>query len=682
VKLPNWKAALPPWNNNFYPPANDLDRHQRTHPTPAMAAITTASLSRKLTRLEAAAQNRTTTDATVEAPLWEPRPTNIPQGRAYDSPADILGYGGAAGGGKRLSVDTPIATPRGWTTMGDLRAGDQIFDEAGHDCNVVHAFPAEMSQAAFAVEFSDGSIIEADAEHLWRTCTSHESAGAVRTTAEIAATLYDERRLNHLIAVGSTLDLPDRYIVGVRPISPRLMRCIAVDSPSHLYLAGRQLIPTHNSDLLLGLAVTRHQRSLILRRESSKPLRALIDRAREILGDRGSLNENTGVWRGLPGGRQIEFGGCKDAGDEQAYRGRPHDLIGIDEADQFLEMQVRFLLGWLRTTDPRQRCRVVLAFNPPSTATGRWLLRFFGPWLDPTHPRPAKPGELRWYATLPRGAEIERPDGEAFVHAGSTIRPLSRTFIPARVTDNPDLMATGYLAQLQGLPEPLRSQLLEGDFRAGVQDDPWQVIPTAWVEAAQKRWERHRLIKEGPPDGARLEALGVDVARGGRDQTVIAKRYGSWFDVKAFPGKRTPDGESVALLVKQELTDNALVNIDAIGIGASPVDACRRLLRGARIFPIISSNPVQATDRTGLLRFVNVRAYLYWSMREALDPANKRNVALPPSRELLADLTAPTWSKTATGIKVEPKADIVKRIGRSPDLADACVYALALPAGP
>ena len=43
------------------------------------------------------------------------------------------------------------------------------------------------------------------------------------------------------------------------------------------------------------------------------------------------------LWSGLPGGRQIEFGGCKDPGDEQAYRGRPADLIVFDEADQFTE---------------------------------------------------------------------------------------------------------------------------------------------------------------------------------------------------------------------------------------------------------------------------------------------------------------------------------------------------------
>src|SRR5215813_7892594 len=160
------------------------------------------------------------------------------------------------------------------------------------------------------------------------------------------------------------------------------------------------------SDLILGLAITHHKRSLILRKQH-KDLGALTDRAREILGTLGSFNANSGVWRGLPGGRQIEFGGLKDPGDEQHYRGRPHDFIGIDEADQVPEFQVRFVLGWLRTTDPDQRCRAVLGFNPPSSAEGRWLIDFFGPWIDPKHTRPALSGELRWYATLPDGQEVE-----------------------------------------------------------------------------------------------------------------------------------------------------------------------------------------------------------------------------------------------------------------------------------
>jgi hypothetical protein len=68
---------------------------------------------------------------------------------------------------------------------------------------------------------------------------------------------------------------------------------------------------------------------------------------------------------------------------------------------------------------------------------------------------------------------------------------------------------------------------------------------------------------------------------------------------------------------------------------------------------------------------------LWWRMREALDPVNGYDLALPPDRELFADLCAPRYKRTPRGIQVETKDEIKKRIGRSPDKGDSAVYALA-----
>jgi hypothetical protein len=423
------------------------------------------------------------------------------------------------------------------------------------------------------------------------------------------------------------------------------------------------------TDLALGLAITNHRRSAIFRREATQ-LRAILDRAREILGGRGRLNEVSGVWRDLPGGRQIEFCGVKDLGDEQKYRGRPKDLLVLDEADQFLEGQFRFLAGWVRTTVPGQRCRILLTFNPPSTAEGQWITHYFGPWLDRQHPQPARPGELRWYAQID-GKEVEC-EGKPFEHKGETITPQSRTFIPAKLEDNPYLMATSYGATLQALPEPLRSQLLKGDFTAGIRDDDWQVIPTEWVRKAQARWTPDK------PPRTSLTCLGVDVARGGTDKSVLSRRYGIWFaPLEKHPGKSTPDGASVvghiakALVVREDQV--ADVNIDVIGIGASVYDGCSTI----KVSPngINFGEGTDKTDRTGQLHFRNVRAWAYWNLREILDPDTGDKLALPQDSELLADLTAARWKMTAQGIQLESKDDIKKRIGRSPDCADAVVLA-------
>lgn len=444
------------------------------------------------------------------------------------------------------------------------------------------------------------------------------------------------------------------------------------------------------TDLACGLALTEHRVTGIFR-ENGTELTGVIDRLTGLLGSRDGFNGQDKIWRTTtPDGvqRQIELGSYPNPGDETKYQGRPHDLLVFDEAANHREAAVRFLMGWMRSTDPRQkRCRALFTFNPPTTADGRWVIAFFAPWLDKKHPNPARPGELRYFATI-KGKDFEVPDARHFVLApdGSSriydfdpaqytgeksveiIVPLSRTFIPSRVSDNPYLMGTSYVSVLQGLPEPLRSQMLNGDFGAGVKDDAMQCIPTAWVEAAQARWVRPA---QKPP----MDSLGIDVARGGDDNTIIARRHAMWFDeALVYPGKETPDGPTVAGLTIAAKRDDAPMHIDVIGVGASPYDFLNS--NGQQVMGVNVSEKSLATDKSGRLRFFNQRSELIWMMREALDPANNTGIALPPDRQLLVDFTAPTWSVSGFTVKVESRDEIVKRIGRSPDWLSAYVLAL------
>ena len=81
---------------------------------------------------------------------------------------------GATGAGKALALDTPIPTPAGWTTMGDLEPGDAVFDDRGQPCMVIAATPVMHDRPCYEVEFSDGTVVVADAEHLWQTQTAAE----------------------------------------------------------------------------------------------------------------------------------------------------------------------------------------------------------------------------------------------------------------------------------------------------------------------------------------------------------------------------------------------------------------------------------------------------------------------------------------------------------------------------
>lgn len=436
------------------------------------------------------------------------------------------------------------------------------------------------------------------------------------------------------------------------------------------------------TDLLLGVALTQHRRSILFRREYAQ-LRAIEERARELIGSRGRYSPGGRLWR-FDGGRTLEFGAVQRPGDERRFQGRPHDLKAFDEITHFRESQFRFLTGWLRSADPGQRCRVIAAGNPPTDAGGDWVIRFWAPWLDPKHPRPAAPGELRWFA-MAGGEEVEVEGPEPFDHRGERVAPRSRSFVAARVEDNPFLMQAGYKATLQALPEPLRSQMLLGAFGAGRPDDPWQVVPTAWAVAAQARWR-----PDGRPPGM-LTALGVDVARGGRDRTVLTARAGVWVAPQILEaGADTPDGGAVVARIVRCLAEDkgaraeaprgeakVPVLIDVIGVGAAVYDLARE--RGLAAVALNGAAASPARDRSGQLGFANRRAEWWWRLREALDPEAGDGLALPPEPELLADLSAPRWRLTAAGIRIEGKDEIIRRIGRSPDRGDSLAYALADP---
>lgn len=297
-------------------------------------------------------------------------------------PSDMVVIAGRPSMGKALSLDTPIPTPCGWTTMGAVRVGDQVFDDGGRPCTVTAATPVQLDRRCFVVVFDDGEQITADAEHRWMVLVDGGCEGRILTTQDMASAgashvfsipasqplSYPERALptepyefgarlalgaeaglavagsatgepaatSHgghpptgrgriprayleaglaqrsellrglLEAAGTSVrdrreyatddrDVADDVVELARSLgmAPRLhlvpdgtggsrfrivlgtpgeavlrtigeirstpsvpVRCIEVDSPSHLYLAGRACVPTHNTSFVLNLALT------------------------------------------------------------------------------------------------------------------------------------------------------------------------------------------------------------------------------------------------------------------------------------------------------------------------------------------------------------------------------------------------------------------------------------------
>jgi hypothetical protein len=423
------------------------------------------------------------------------------------------------------------------------------------------------------------------------------------------------------------------------------------------------------TDLLVGLALTQHKKSLVLRR-LNKEVDGLAGRFEEVIGSRDAYNSQKGKWR-LDRNRIIDLGGCQHEGDKQGYKGNPHDLIGFDEVGDFTESQYEFIIGWNRSVDKKQRCRVVAAGNPPTTPEGMWVVRRWAAWLDPRHPNPAEEGELRWFTTGENGKEIEVDGAGPHLIGSELVNAKSRTFIRSTLADNPDLAETDYDRTLAALPEEYRDAYRDGRFDRALRDAPFQCIPSSWAMAAQARWT------PDPPVGVPMTGIGVDVAQGGDDRTVLAPRYDGWFsELIVAEGKSTPTGSEVAALIVGNRRDGASIILD-MGGGFGGQTMMRLRDNGIECHSHVGAN--KATGRTAdkKLGFSNLRSQIWWRLREALDPDQPGGspVSLPPDRELLADLTAPQYEIGPHGIKVEPKESVVKRLGRSPDRGDAVAMA-------
>ena len=446
--------------------------------------------------------------------------------------------------------------------------------------------------------------------------------------------------------------------------------------------------------LIAILSILRHTRSVIFRFDA-KQLRGLVDDLAAFVGTLTGLNRQAGVFRFSDRAEHmVEWGGIGGPGDASAWQGRAHDLLCIDEATQIPQNTYEYLKTWLRTTIQGQRCRILLTFNPPGGpddiggGSGRWVIDYFAPWIDERHPNQADPGELRYFGPDPETMEIvECVDGSPYElemtdadgkQLTYMYTPESRTFIPAKVHDNPYLRNTQYERNLLSLKDPvLRRQMLLGDFRSGIMDAEYQVIPTAWIDEAMGRWT---------PEGRRepMTAMGVDVARGGRDSTVLARRHGWWWDtLESKDGIKCKDGPTVAAFCTETVRDGAEIDIDVVGVGSSPHDFLVKA--GAHVCAVNGSRQKGLPKLDPIMEFANLRSCLYWMARMILDPANGLMPSMPKDNRLRAELIAHRYDRNGGKIAVERKEDMKKRLGFSPDSADAfvasCLNALDTPGG-
>lgn len=212
-------------------------------------------------------------------------------------------------------------------------------------------------------------------------------------------------------------------------------------------------------------------------------------------------------------------------------------------------------------------------------------------------------------------------------------------------------------------PNPLAESKLLGWFPSESEE---QIIPMAAVDAAQRRVE-----KPGHP-----VRLGVDVARGGGDESVIAIFQGNHSEILwTYEGAdtMTVSGNAVRF-IKQYLPSE--VRVDVIGVGAGVYDRLEELRRlgdlpeGTKIISVgVGESPVGSEDFTE--EFVMLRDQLWWMIRLGISEMD-----LPDDALLSSQLIAPRWGPNQRGkVKVESKDDMKKRGVKSPDRAEAIMLA-------
>jgi len=384
-----------------------------------------------------------------------------------------------------------------------------------------------------------------------------------------------------------------RYIIAARKIPSRPMRCITVDNPTGLFLAGRQMIPTHNSFALIMAPLAHIDVSgfgcVIFRRTFPQITNegGLWDESSNLyphLGARPTQNDLT--WR-FPSGAAVSFAHMQNEADIENWKGAQVPLIGLDQIEQFSEKQFWGLLGSNRST-----CGVLpyirATCNPDPDS---WVAHFISWWIDQDtgYPIAKRSGKIRWFVRI-EGELVWHDNKKELIKAFPKSKPKSLTFIAAKVFDNKILLEKdeGYLATLEALPAVDRERYLMGNWKirlaAGMMfpRDRWKYVDKLPEEKMKvcRFWD-----KAGTAGGKGARTAGV--ALGVTDPGTLNQR---WYIIHAKVG-RWADKEREDIIKETAQKDVDRFDDYIVGVEQEPgtggqdsAQATIRNLSGFRVF--------------------------------------------------------------------------------------------------
>lgn len=272
-------------------------------------------------------------------------------------------------------------------------------------------------------------------------------------------------------------------------------------------------------------------------------------------------------------------------------------------------------------------------------------------------------------------------DGDVFVDGEMRFGQAKRAFIQSLPTDNP-FLSPNYLANLRRQPEAQRRRLLEGDW--DFDSDEGKLISAHMVRTTETY------------DSEEPSAFGCDPSRGGDGCVFVEFKAGVVVDAERVEipqddpklDKGTYVGEKYIDWVTARGGGYQDAALDAVGIGASVLDACNRLGWYVNAFVAASTKGIRILDQygniieepkpedKGIPLFNNIRSQNYSDMAEEMKVGTLTFLnTLSQFQEFRKDLSAHTVTYKERQTIVESKPDVKKRLGRSPDYSDALLAA-------
>ena len=260
--------------------------------------------------------------------------------------------------GKALALDTPIPTPNGygygWTTMGEIKAGDRVIGANGDPATVLLASEIFENHPCYRLAFSDGTSIVADAGHHWWVIDTESTAHGDYATTHILTTetlAANTRGMPQRYAIPLTTNQSQQfvmrvYITHIEPIPSVPTRCIAVDNADHLYLAGLGMIPTHNTEIAantLGYTMAHNPGPVMvclpgevsMHKWVNQKLNPMIEETPAVAGTLDSLKSrdasNTKTFKDFAGGQLY----LEHAGSPSRLKSTSVRTLIVDELDEF-----------------------------------------------------------------------------------------------------------------------------------------------------------------------------------------------------------------------------------------------------------------------------------------------------------------------------------------------------------